>query len=169
MKSAAHIRKKNQRGSVIVETALVVVAFMFLLGAVLDLSNYLHVRSKIQHAVSQAARYAITGNQLDDPDNSGSLLSREASIAFILERYTDISFEPSDIDLYVVNADGSTSSGLGFGGDIILVRVRHEMTLITPGLSKLFDDGVAKIRCSTRLQSEQFTYNRWITNDQEVA
>ena len=152
-----HNCKKAQRGSVLVEAALVCVAFMMLMGSVLDLSNYLHTRSKIQHAVSQAARFAVTGKKLVDPDDSSASLSREASITHMVESFTGLAFDPSQINIYTVEPDGSLRSGAGFGGDVILVRVDYDVELVTPGLAKLFPNGRARIRCSARFLSEQFT------------
>lgn len=157
MKLIKQFRDRNQKGSVLVEVALVVTSFMFLMGAVLDLSNYLHVRSKIQHAVSQSARYAVTGNQLVDPNDSSSTLTRDASIIYLLEKYTGLKFKSDQVDIYSVAPDGSLRAGPGVGGDVVLVRVRYDVGLITPGLQRLFPNGRARIQCSARFRNEQFS------------
>ena len=132
-------------------------AVAFLMGATFDLANYIHTRSKIQHAVSQAARLAVTGNKLRSPDDTSISLSREASIEQVIRHYTGMVFERDQVRIYAVAPDGSLKAGPGGPGDVVLVRVNYELPLVTPGLNRLFPGGRARIQCSTRYRNEQFS------------
>jgi len=148
---------KTQIGSAVVEVALVVSAFMLLMRATLDLANYLHTRSKIQHAVSQATRLAITGNKLPSPDKDTAPLSREASIEQVVRHYTGLNLNSGQVRIYTVAPNGSLMAGPGGPGDVVLVRVDYDVPIFTPGLRHLFPNGRAHIRCSTRFRNEQFS------------
>lgn len=148
--------RDSEKGIVVLEMALVSTMVMMLLSGVFDLANYFQTRSRIQYASSQAARFAITGQQVEDPDDPGTLLSREASIIHILTQVSGIEYDDSEVDVLTVAPDGSLVDGPGGPGDIVLVRVQYELEVVTPGLKKLFDDGMAGIRCSARFRNEEF-------------
>jgi hypothetical protein len=137
--------------------ALVSSIVMMLMSGVFDLANYFQTRSRIQFAVSQSARFAVTGNQVDDPNDPGSLLSREDSIIHMLQKVSGIGFDSSQVTILTVEPDGSLTPGVGGPGDIVLVRVSYDLRVVTPGLNKIFDTGWAPIRCSTRYRNEEFT------------
>jgi len=59
---------------------IIVPLFFLLVFAVVDLGRLFFVQMALQHAMRQAARLAVTGNKLADPDNPGSMLSRVDSI-----------------------------------------------------------------------------------------
>ena len=149
---------RRQRGAVIVEVALASVVLLLLIGAIFDFAHMHYARSSLQHAVSQATRYAITGASVADPQNKGKKLSREASILHLVQEISGISdFEKDDIKIYVVTSNGSLVAGPGGPGDVVMVRATYRIGLITPGLAKLFPEGEYTFTCSTRFRNEEFT------------
>src|SRR5881392_3723031 len=54
------VRKRRQRGTAIVETALVLVPLMALLLAVADFAKPVFIHSTFTHAVREGCRYGIT-------------------------------------------------------------------------------------------------------------
>ncbi len=149
--------RKSERGIVVLEMALVSSLVMMLMGGVFDLANYFQTRSRIQFAVSQAARFAVTGNQVTDPTDPGALLSREDSIMHMLGKVSGIPFDATQVTILTVQPDGTLTPGAGGPGDIVLVRVNYDLNVVTPGVNKIFDSGTAPIRCSTRYRNEEFT------------
>ncbi len=150
--------RRRQHGAVIVETAFACVVLMVFIMATFDFAHMHYARSSLQHAVSQATRFAITGGSVADPNNDGKKMSREASIRHLVTKISGISdFEKEDIKIYVVKADGSLVAGPGGPGEVVMVRATYRVGLITPGLAKLFPEGEYTFTCSTRFRNEEFT------------
>jgi Flp pilus assembly protein TadG len=149
---------RRERGAVIVETALACVVLMVLIMATFDFAHMHYARSSLQHAVSQATRYAITGSTVADPSDNTKKLSREASIKYLVQKISGIQdFDEQDIKVYVVQSNGSLTAGPGGPGEVIMVRASYRIGLITPGIAKLFPEGEYAFTCSTRFRNEEFT------------
>jgi len=125
--------------------------------AVIDFARIHHTRSRIQDAVSQATRFAVTGNRLADADNPGLRLSREASIARLVRQISRIDdIDAGEIEILTVKPDGRTTAGAGGPGDVVLVRVSHYVDVLTPGLTLVFPDGRYRFTCTARFRNEEF-------------
>lgn len=124
---------------------------------VIDFARIHHTRSRVQNAVSQATRFAVTGNRLSDSDNPGLLLSREASIARLVREISRIEeIDTDEIEILTVAPDGSTEPGAGGPGDVVLVRVSHDVEVMTPGLARFFPGGLYRFSCTSRFRNEEF-------------
>lgn len=149
---------RPESGGIAVEVALCCVVLIIFISAIFDFAHMHYARSSLQHAVSQATRFAITGSTVADPNEKGKKLSREASIMYLVERISGISdFEKDDIEMYVVQPNGSLVAGAGGPGDVIMVRASYRIAIITPGLAGLFKEGEYAFTCSTRFRNEEFT------------
>ena len=150
-------KAKRQRGVVTVETSFAAVLLVILITATMDFANMHYKRSALQHAVSQAARFAVTGSTVVDPSDSGKRLTREASIYHLVKKLSHIDdFGSDDLAVYVVGSNGSLTRGPGSAGDVIMVRASYRVGLVTPGLAKLFPDGQYSFTCSARFRNEEF-------------
>ena len=139
------------------EMALATTLFMMLVLAIFDFGRMHHMRSTLQHAVSQSTRFATTGNTVEDPDNPGLRLSRRDSIVHMIRKIsglTDLADE--DIEISTVDASGNILSGPGGPGDVVLVRVTYGVDVITPGLATVFPGGRWEFTCTTRFRNEEF-------------
>lgn len=131
---------------------------MFFIMATFDFAHMHYARSSLQHAVSQATRYAITGSTVADPNDKTKKLSREASIKYLVEKISGITdFSKEDIKIYVVQPNGTLVAGTGLPGEVIMVRASYRIPLITPGVAKLFPEGEYAFSCSTRFRNEEFS------------
>ncbi len=149
---------QRERGAVIVETALACVILMLVITAIFDFAHMHYARSSLQHAVSQATRYAITGSTVADPNDNTKKLSREASIKYLVEKISGITdFANEDIRIYVVQSNGSLVAGPGGPGEVVMVRASYRIDLITPGIAALFPEGEYAFTCSTRFRNEEFS------------
>ena len=149
---------RTQHGAVIVEVALAVIVLITFISATFDFAHMHYARSSLQHAVSQATRFAITGSAIKDPNDGTKKLSREASILHLVEKISGISdFEKDDVKIYVVQPNGSLVAGAGGPGDVVMVRATYRIDIITPGLASLFPQGQYAFTCSTRFRNEEFT------------
>lgn len=130
---------------------------VMLILALIDFARIHHTRSRIQNAVSQAARFAITGNRLADTDHPGSFLSREASIARLVRDISRIdAIDATEIEILTVEPDGRTSPGAGGPGDVVVVRVSHDVDVLTPVLGRVFPGGRYHFTCTSRFRNEEF-------------
>lgn len=141
-----------------VEAALAGIVFLSVTLAVIDFGRMFHTRSKLQHAVSQSTRFAVTGNRLDDPDSPGDKLSRQGSIVSMIERLSGIEdFGPNDVEIATVIGPDTFSPGPGGPGDVVMVRVTYRIDLVSPFLALIFDEGRYEFSCSTRCRNEEFS------------
>jgi len=141
----------------VVEAALALPIMVGLVLSVIDFARIHHTRSRVQVAVSQATRFAVTGRQLADADNPGFLLSREASIARLVRQISHIDeIDTGDIEILTVESDGRMTAGAGGPGDVVLVRVTHDVKVFTPGLALIFPGGRYQFTCSARFRNEEF-------------
>jgi hypothetical protein len=141
----------------LVEAALALPIMVMLVLSLIDFARIQQTRSRLQNAVTQATRFAVTGSRLVDADNPGLHLSREASIAALVRRLSGIAeIDTSEIEILTVKSDGRTVSGAGGPGEVVLVRVSHDVSVITPGLSLAFPGGRYRFTCSSRFRNEEF-------------
>jgi len=64
----------------LIEAALITPLLMLLTFATIDFAALFYVYLALENGVSEATRFAVTGNQMNDPLNPGNLLSPTASI-----------------------------------------------------------------------------------------
>lgn len=150
-------RRDRCRGSVLVEAGLALPIIIILVLAVLDFARVHHTRSRLQNAVSQATRYAITGNKLSDEDNPGLYLTREDSILKLVKKISGLhDLDTGAVEILTVRPDGTTSVGAGKPGDVVLVTVSYHVDVFTPGLAVLFPGSSYRFSCTARFRNEEF-------------
>jgi Flp pilus assembly protein TadG len=75
-------RGNSQRGSTLLEFALIAPLFFLLVCGIFDFGHLFFVQMSMQDAIRQAGRFAVTGNHLKDPNDptNTKYLSRVDSI-----------------------------------------------------------------------------------------
>lgn len=148
---------KQQKGSVVVETALASVVFFMLVVGILDFGRMQYLRSNLQHAVSQSTRFATLGSTLEDPNSPGNKLSREESIRYMIQKLASLpDLQSSDIKIGAISTDGTVTPGAGGPGDVITVQATYRVSLVAPYLYLAFPDGQYMFTCSTSFRNEEF-------------
>ena len=119
----------NRRGQALVEFVLLIPIAVFLVLASIDIGHHFYTRLTVRHAVTEAARYAVTGQTLIDP-NTGNPMTRAESIKKVLQdRATALQIDVAGVTL--TPADG--------GGPDDLVTIRLDYTYnFGPALSPHF-------------------------------
>jgi len=149
--------RSRQKGAVAVETALASVMFFALLFGVFDFSHVFYCESTLKYAVSQAARFATTGNTVEDEGNPGTQLSREDSI---LEVIRDLSgfddLGPPHVTVSAITSGGASVAGAGGPGDVVTVRAQYGVSLLSPYLSRFYGDGTYRFEVLTTFRNEEF-------------
>ena len=81
-------RLRDQRGSTIVEAAIVTPLLLLLTFSIVDFASMFYVYLALENGVCQATRYGVTGNLMDDPARPGTPLSRTESMKAAMRKAT---------------------------------------------------------------------------------
>lgn len=122
--------------------------------AIIDFSIVLHVYLALENGVSEATRYAVTGQSMDDPGTPGQKLSREESIRIAMRQSTP-SLQINDSAFQFYNVTKGTS-GTGGPNDVIRVTVNYPWRAFTPLLRPFFTNGEVQLRVSSTMKNEPF-------------
>jgi hypothetical protein len=151
------LHRKRERGNVVVEAALALPVLLVLILSIFDYARIHHTRTRLQDAVSQATRFAITGRQLSDPSNPGVMLTRKDSMLRVLRELSGIpDLDDDDVKITSVGDNGIESVGPGGPGDVVIVEVSYAVEVLTPILSVAFPDNEYRFRCTSRFRNEEF-------------
>lgn len=94
------------RGSALIEMALVTPMLLMLLASIFEFGRLFHTRLTARHAVIEATRFAVTGNQLTDSE-SGDLIDRASSIRRVVaERAYTLPVTPESIEIDPADGGG---------------------------------------------------------------
>ena len=78
-------RLRDTSGTSIVEAAIITPLLLLLTLSIVDFGVLFYVYLALENGVSQATRFAVTGNLMDDPSNPGTNLSRGGQITLNVE------------------------------------------------------------------------------------
>lgn len=140
-------RRPSARGTALAEVGIIISLLVVVTFSVLDFSGLFWAFLAFQNGVSQASRFAITGN-------TTSGLTRDQSIRQAMRTSTP-GFAISDSDFTFYNVSKNTS-GTGGPSDIIRVTVAHDWQLFTPGARAFFNNGIVTLRVSATMKNEPY-------------
>jgi Flp pilus assembly protein TadG len=149
-------RLRGARGTTLIEAAFITPLFLLLTFSIVDFGSLFYCYLALENGVSQASRYGVTGNQLDDPDNPGEVLTREDSIKAAMRTATPtlriddgaFSFE------HRAPGAGAWSAGVGGPGDIDKVTINYTWRFMTPLIRVFFTDGQINLRVESAMKNE---------------
>ena len=137
----------SSRGTAMVELALVITMLMMLFSGVFEFGRFYYSRITLQHAVREAARFAVTGNALNDAQ--GNPMTRLASIQqVIVTKAYNLSVGVNDIT--IVPPDG------GGPGDIVTITTVFRYDFVVPPVKQFFPPGYIDFTISTAMKNEPF-------------
>jgi Flp pilus assembly protein TadG len=145
-------RLRESRGVGLVEAALVTPLLILLTFSIVDFATLFYVYLALENGVSQASRFAVTGNAIDE-------LSREDSIKTAMRNATPTLVIADDAFTFTHMPPGAIAwvAGTGGPGDIAKVRVDYSWRLFTPLVREFFDDG----RINLTVESAMLNERRW--------
>ncbi len=112
-------RGRRQSGAVIVEFLFAIPIVLFLFFGIFELGRHYYTRLTLRHAVAEAARFAVTGRTLPDPQDPDVELTRAESIVLVMQQ--SAGNLGVDIEQIVITpADG------GAPEEVVSVRVQYE-------------------------------------------
>jgi Flp pilus assembly protein TadG len=147
---------KDCRGANLVEAALVTPLLLLLTFAIADFGGLFYAYLALESGVSQATRFGVTGQTLDDPDNPGNTLSRTDSIKAAMRRATPTLTIPDGAFAFSHLPQGSTVWVAGTGGpnEIERVQINYDWQLMTPLVAAFFPNGQLRLTVSSSMKNE---------------
>jgi uncharacterized membrane protein (UPF0127 family) len=149
-------RLRDSAGTNILEAAILTPLLLLLTLSIADFGVLFYVYLALENGVSQASRYGVTGNAMDDPARPGTPLSRSDSIKTAMRQATPTLTLPDSAFTFSFMSPGATgwSGGTGGPGDIGKVTVDYNWTLMTPLLRPFFTGGQAHLRVDSAMRNE---------------
>lgn len=119
---------------------------LLLLAGIFEFGRHFYTRLTLRHAVSEAARFAVTGNTLIDPA-TGDPMSRATSIVqVIVDRARDLDVDVGRIRL--TPPDG------GLPGQIVQVSATYRYRFVMTPIARFFGPGFVDFTVSTAMLNE---------------
>jgi hypothetical protein len=138
-------RFRSEKGQTILEAAIITPLLLMLTFAIVDFALILYVNLALEHGVSQATRYGITGNVMDG-------LSREESMKAVMRRSAPtLTIDDSAFEFRHMSGGGWVG-GSGGPGDIesLVVNYTHDVIVLRP----FFTDGQINLRVVSAMKNE---------------
>ena len=149
-------RLADTTGTNVMEAALITPLLLILTFGIVDFAGMFYVWVALENGASVATRFAITGNDMADPNNVGQNLSRQAAIMKALRDATPtITIADGDFTFQFM-APGSSSWQGGTGGpnDVGRVTVQHTWTPLTPILAPFLTNGQLRVSVDSAMKNE---------------
>ena len=138
-----------------VEAAIITPLVLLLTFAIADFGGLFYAWLALENGVSQATRFAITGNAMDDPANPGTPLSRADSIKLAMRQATPtLTIADGEFTFSHQSPGGPWVSGTGGPSDIEKVQIDHTWTFFEPLLRPFFTNGQINLRVDSAMKNE---------------
>ncbi|MFN8007419.1 MAG: TadE/TadG family type IV pilus assembly protein [Terriglobia bacterium] len=145
---------KESRGANMLEMAAVIPLLLLLTFAIIDFSTLFYVYLSLENGVSQATRYAVTGQVMPNPSNPAQNLSRDDSIKLAMRNATPtLSIPDSAFSFFNVTQN---ASGTGGPTDVIRVTVQYVYVPVTPLIQAFFTGGRITFTVSSTMKNEPY-------------
>jgi Flp pilus assembly protein TadG len=147
---------RGTAGVNMIEAAIVTPLLLLLTFAVVDFASVFYVYLALENGVSQATRFAVTGNTLEDPSSPGTPLDRPGSIKLAMRRATPTLTIPDGAFSFSHMAPGAAgwAGGVGGPGDVEKVTVTYTWNVMTPLLRPFFTNGRITFAVDSSMKNE---------------
>jgi Flp pilus assembly protein TadG len=149
-------RLRDARGNTLVEAAVLTPLLLLLTFSIMDFASLFFVYLALENGVSQASRYGVTGNLMDDPAHAGQKLSHQGSIIAAMKSATptltlaDTAFTFSHMP---VSGTGFIPGG-GGPGEVEKVTVNYTWNIMTPLIRPFFTNGQINFKVESAMKNE---------------
>jgi hypothetical protein len=149
-------RLSGSEGNTILEAAVLTPLLLLLTFSIVDFGALFYVYLALENGASQATRYGITGQLLDDPDTPGTKLNREPSIKLAMRNATPtLTLPDSDFVFSHMPVGGSAFvPGTGGPGEVEKLTVNHTWTILNPIMAAFFTDGQIVLKVDSAMKNE---------------
>lgn len=153
-KSIPSQARRARHGQSLVEFAMVVPLFFLLVFGITDFGRLFYIHETLQHALREAGRFAVTGQNLTVGTN---VYSRVESIRAVAQKYAvGLIKDPSKIVISSVIGGVSSNNFAGGPGEVVIVSLNAEVVLITPIVGRYFPNGKYQFTVRTSFKNEPF-------------
>jgi hypothetical protein len=149
-------RLRQERGSTIVEAAIITPLLLLLTFSIVDFASMFYVYLALENGVSQATRYGVTGNLKNDPANPGNQLSRTESMKLAMRQATPTLTLPDSAFTFSHRPPGGNAwlGGTGAPSDIEKLSVQYTWKFYDPLLKKFFTNGQVTLKADSAMKNE---------------
>lgn len=149
-------RLRDSTGSNLLEAAILTPLLLLLTFSIVDFACLFYVYLALENGASQATRYGVTGNRMDDPNNPGTPLSRPDTIKLAMRQATPTLTIPDGAFTFQHQALGSSAwvSGTGGPSEIEKVTIDYTWNLLCPMLWPLFNNGQVNLKVDSVMKNE---------------
>ena len=154
MRRIRNIRRlSDDKGANLVEAAIITPLLLLLTLGIVDFSAMFYSYLALEHGVSQATRYAVTGQEMSP---GGAPIGREASIkAAMRESTPTLTIPDGAFSFSFMPLNGTSwSSGLGGPNDVGRVTVTYTWNFMTPLIRPFFTNGQVNLRVQSTMKNE---------------
>ena len=141
---------RDSSGANLAEAAVITPVLVFMTFAIVDFAMLFYAYLALENGVSQATRYAVTGQQIAGQTREQSIMAkmRDATPTLTI---ADAAFTFSHLPV------GANAWVAGAGGpnEIEKVRVDYNWTFLTPLIGQLFPGGSLNIRVESAMRNEK--------------
>jgi Flp pilus assembly protein TadG len=148
-------RLRDTRGTSILEGAIITPLLLLLTFSIVDFGALFYVYLALENGVSQATRFAVTGNLLIDPV-TGALLSRDNSIKLAMRQATPTLTIPDGAFTFSTMAPGGSTWSAGSGGpnQLAKVSIGYTWTFFNPMMWAFFPGGQITLNVDSAMKNE---------------
>ena len=154
MRRIRNIRRLcDARSANLVEAAIITPLLLLLTLGIVDFSAMFYSYLALEHGVSQATRYAVTGQEMS---TGGTPIGREASIKAAMRDSTPtLTIPDAAFSFSFMPLNGTSwSSGLGGPNDVSRVTVTYTWNFMTPLVRPFFTNGQVNLRVQSTMKNE---------------
>jgi Flp pilus assembly protein TadG len=141
---------RDTSGANLVEAAIITPVMVFMTFAIVDFALVFYAYLALESGVSQATRYAVTGQQIAGQTREQSIMTamRNATPTLTI---ADAAFTFSHLPV----GGNNWLAGVGVENEIGKVTVDYSWTLLTPLIQPLFPGGRINIRVESAMKNER--------------
>jgi hypothetical protein len=149
-------RVRDSRGTNLLEAAIMTPLLVMLTFAIVDFASLFYVYLALENGISQASRYGVTGNLMDDPNHPGTPLSRTDSIKTAMRQATPTLTLADSAFTFSHMPVGASSwvGGPGGPGDIDRVTIDYNWDILTPIMRPFFPGGQIHFTVDSSMKNE---------------
>jgi uncharacterized protein len=149
-------RLRDTTGTSIVEAAIITPLLLLLTLSIVDFGALFYVYLALENGVSQATRYGVTGNVMDDPLHPGTNLSRDDSIKLTMRQATPTLTIPDGAFTFshMPAGAGAWVGGSGGPNELAKVSVGYTWRFINPMLWPFFPGGQITLNVESAMKNE---------------
>lgn len=143
--------RRADSGQSLVEFALVLPMILVVFFGIFELGRFYHTRLTLQHAVREAARFAVTGNTRTDSESGEPMTRANSIVQVILDNARRL-----DVDVDAITLDPADGGG---PEDIVRVSVDVEYEFSMPLFKDFVRDHRVNLSYMTAMRNEPFHEN----------